>query len=175
MTDNNPQEILEFMDNYFSSWEKLEIETCTALWDSEYPSLTYQPSEYDEPMTDYDVIARYIGGNRLIDLKIFRPTTVNVIDFIRSDVVFVHTDLICKFEVPDNEFWRRAEARGSFQWPAGAVVNWKGKASLVLHKVDGDWKMIHYEDSTTWDCVNNNANEEVFLGLEAGNLDLRLG
>ena len=125
-------------------------------------------------MTEYDVIARYIGGNRLIDLKIFRPTTVNVIDFIRSDVVFVLADAICKFEVPDNEFWRRAEARGSFEWPAGAVVNWKGKVSFNLHKVNGEWKIIHYEEIMIWDCVNN-TDEEVFLGLEAGNLDLRLG
>ena len=155
MSKEAEREILDVLESYFSSYEKLEFDTCRKIWDSTHPKLTWKPTEDEEAMVDFDAISTYLDANHAIDLQVFRPSEVKVIDFVRDDVAFVFAHMICKFDVPDSEQTRSAQEQGLMTFAPGDKVRWKGTASFVLHKVDGSWKLIHYEDSTPWDLKNN--------------------
>jgi hypothetical protein len=155
MAETARQEVIEVLDRYFAAYEKLDLDVCKAIWDTEYPALSWKPTEREDAMTDYAEIERYLDGNHRIDLHDFRPSSYKVVDVIRPDVAFVFAHMICRFDIPDNAATRKEYEQGGLVWGPGHQVRWKGAASFVLHKRDGAWKLIHYEDSTLWNLVNN--------------------
>lgn len=155
MSDAVRQEVTDVLDRYFAAYEKCDFAICKDIWDAKYPSLSWKPTEDEDAMTDYAAIAAYLDGNHRIDLHDFRPSSYKIVDLVRPDVAFVFAHMICKFDIPDNADMRAAFEQNGFPWAPGHQVRWKGTSSFVLHKTDGAWKLIHYEDSTPWNLVNN--------------------
>lgn len=161
MAADTSEEILAFLDTYFSSYEKLEFDTCRSLWDSQHPNLSWKPTEAPHAITTFEEISAYMEGTHFIDLQAFRPARVYMIDFIRDDVAFVLADMVCKFFVPRSDALTAAYDAGTFPFIPGETSMWQGLSTFVLHKRNDQWKLIHYEDSTQWNCVNN-AEEKDF-------------
>lgn len=138
------EEIELVMDRYFTSYEKFEFDVCRSIWDFEHENISLKPTEIAEPLTTADQISEYFDANFNIELEIWRPTNIRIVDPIRDDVVFVFTDMVCRFKT----------LHESPHFPAGSEVRWKGVSSFIFHKKDGDWRLIHYEDSTPWNLEN---------------------
>lgn len=153
---NTPEDqIRKVLDTYFDAYEKLDLDVCKNIWDFSYPKLSWKPTEDPHAMTDRESIEQYLDNNHRIDLQLFRPTEYKIIDVIRPDVAFVFADMVCKFAIPENPETRAAHDAGALRWAPGHQVDWKGTASFVLHKRDDEWRLIHYEDASLWDLVNN--------------------
>ncbi len=148
------KEVINVIEKYFRHYEKLDFAECEKIWDFNHDPISLKPTELAEPVVTAEGIKEYFELNFLIDLEIWRPTKFRVVDLIRDDVAFVLADMVCRFTIKDGDVQREKFEAGELPWAPGHQVRWAGVSSFVLHKKNGEWKFIHYEDSTPWNLEN---------------------
>lgn len=129
MTDED--QVAAVVENWRRAEEASDAEGLKALWAQTHSRLTYQPTELEAPLTSFAEISDYYDrACGSVRSKVWRTWDV-VVDVLSSNVAFAFApmDMLFQTENCDEQYW-------------------KGRASFIMIKVNCDWKIVHYEDST---------------------------
>jgi uncharacterized protein (TIGR02246 family) len=122
------------VESWRQAFEASDAEGLKALWAQTHPGVTYQPTERETPLTSFSEISDYYDqACTLLRSKAWRIWDVQV-DVLSPDTAFAFALMDMLVEANDP------------QQPGEHY--WQGRVSFVLTKRDGDWKIVHYEDST---------------------------
>lgn len=122
---------------YRQAWLRSDLEGFASLWDSAYPRLTYMPMERAKILRDWSSIIQY--WETILPMTRMERWDVGdvTIDFITPDVAWVFSEHEFAYRVTD----------GSQE----GLQAYEARTTHVFRAVgDGDWKVIHYEDSIQW-------------------------
>lgn len=116
-------------------WTTGDIEGLTKLWDPSHPNLTFLATERDVAARTYQQVHQYYTDL----LTMFVPATWIVSDVITDrlseDLVFLRCKVRMDYSIPT------FEGEPQSFWRARVCQVWRRQS-------DGDWKLIHKEDST---------------------------
>lgn len=128
---NSPADVVE---RWRSCFEASDAEGLKSLWLQDHPTLTYLPTEREAVMTSWPDIEAYY--NRVAgSLNVVRWRIWDVVSDVTSDnsaFVFAYTDMYYESKVQSEK----------------GRQYWQGRVSFHLTKAAGEWKIVHYEDST---------------------------
>jgi hypothetical protein len=128
--------ILEQLEAYRQAWLASDIAQFKALWDANHPNLTFMPMERFRVLRDWPSIVAY--WERILPLTVMERWEVRNprIDFLGERHAFVFAEDSFSYQVADGS-------------QVGSQA-YEARTSFVFKETDGDWKLIHYEDSIQW-------------------------
>jgi len=130
------QTVADVVEQWRARFEASDAEGMKALWDRDHAPLTYLPTEREKVMTNWSEINDYydrVCGS--LDVTEWRVWDV-IVDLISEQSAFAFA-----FAYTDFIYQSRMNREAGDQY-------WEGRISFHVHRRDGAWKIIHYEDST---------------------------
>lgn len=132
---------------YRQAWLHSDLERFASLWDSMYPRVTFMPMERAKILKGWPSIIQY-WQTILPMTKMERWDVGEVtIDFITPEVAWVFSEHAFAYRVTDGsqDGLQAYEARTTHVFRADG---------------NGDWKVIHYEDSIQWFASSDAARRD---------------
>lgn len=134
MTDR--EKVAAVVESWRANFEASNAERLKSLWAQDHPVLTYLPTEAELPLTKFaDIAAYYDHATTVLRIREWRTWDV-VVDVMTPDTAFAWAFTSMAFQAPDAE-----------GHPPGDHY-WQGRVSFTMLKRGGEWKIVHYEDST---------------------------
>ncbi len=134
--EKDRQGILQKLEAYRQAWLSTDIEKFKALWDESHDTLTFMPMERFKVLRNWDEIVAYwqsiLPLTEMVRWEVVDP----VIDFLGDDYAWVFAEDKFAYRVK-NDFQEGEQA-------------YEARTNFVFRRKDGDWKLIHYEDSIQW-------------------------
>mgnify|MGYP006271950025 CR=1 FL=1 len=137
MNEANEKNIQEKLSIYRQAWLASDIDLFSSIWDETYPNLTFMPMERARILRGWESIIEYWKTILPITRMERWDITNSIIDFLASDVAWVFCEHEFAYRVTDGtqEGLQEYEARTTH---------------IFRRTSDGEWKVIHYEDSIQW-------------------------
>lgn len=134
------QAIAAVIERWRAAFADTDADRLKTFWAHDHDGLTYLPTEARVPMTGFaEICAYYDAICAMLTLREWRVWDV-LIDCPVPDIACVRMLMDMTYE---------AHAAGH---PEGEHY-WQGRAFVVLRRSGGEWKFIHYEDSTLMDYM----------------------
>ncbi len=123
--------IASLYERWCEAFQAMDAEKMKSLFDSNFPGLVYQCEESADPMFTWAEIAAYWDAAPTLVREVpeWRELVKKVA--IDGDSAFVYAKLDTHLEVFDAKRPLKGELR----------------ALIGLHRVDEDWKIVHYHES----------------------------
>ncbi len=126
------EKVAGVLQAFATGWRDANSALLKSTWDSEYPNLTYIASERLQPLSGYEEVCRYYDDT----LSAFTIKSVEI-DDVRIDVFGEFAHAFCSVHMG----WAYQHL-DRVDHP---------RATFVLRKRDGQWRVIHYHESIKWE------------------------
>jgi ketosteroid isomerase-like protein len=135
------------LDVYRRAWLKSDIDLFKSLWDPTYPRLTYMPMERARILRDWESIVRY--WETILPITRMERWDVGemVVDLLAADTAWVFCEHAFAYRVTDGT--------------QEGLQPYEARTTHVFRRIpDGDWRVIHYEDSIQWFASSDEARRQ---------------
>lgn len=132
MSTSPINEVAELIQSYVSSFCVIDSQSMKTFWAQNYPQIIHQSEENPRALTSYEEIANYWDKQVPAELEgiLAIEDTDLKIDVI-GEVATAYLYAVATAKLPGSEHPYKAPFR----------------ASIVLRKIEGEWKFIHYHES----------------------------
>ncbi|HYF24742.1 MAG TPA: nuclear transport factor 2 family protein [Baekduia sp.] len=156
MTANDVAEIGDIIQRWIQAFCVVDADTMKTFWPRDYADIVYQSEENQHALSSYDEIAAYWDHvpSTLESIPAVEDADVRI-HLHGNDIATVYLYAMASAKFPGAERLYRAPFR----------------ACIVLRRLDGAWKFIHYHESRVLDLQRVtdalNAGEDEVLAYGA--------
>lgn len=124
------------LEIYRQAWLHTDIERFKSLWEPAYPRLTYMPMERAKVLRDWSSIVAY--WESILPITRMERWDIGevVMDFLSEDTAWVFCEHAFAYRVTDGT--------------QSGLQPYEARTTHVFRAIQGDWRVIHYEDSIQW-------------------------
>lgn len=113
------------------SFSNLDADGVLAVWDPSYPKILHQAEEFPDPIRGWDELQHYNRTMMSIASNLRDQSLQDLEADVEGNVGWVYIRGTITFDIPGMPFPIAGQTRQTF----------------ILHRVNGDWKVIHYHES----------------------------
>ena len=134
VNQQDKQQVEEVIQERLTAFADRDSERLKALWDQDYPLLIYIAEENDKPLLDWAGIREY------------HDAVPDVVESFEYRIKELKVDVLGEAAYAYLAYLVKAGVSG-----VDTVMEFDGRATYILRKTAGHWKIIHYHESLSRD------------------------